>query len=132
MFANEHNKRTSQRNIDTFVVIGLWRAKAAWRALTPAQRTTWRRYWARCGVALFAPARLANGDLPWIEIEDGGEVWVLCELMPPDDSHSFVDLYEPLGMSDFLMPISWLTLELTLDELVFYWRQWIRVCQGAL
>lgn len=118
--------------MDAFVVIGLWRAKAAWRALPPAQRAVWRRYWARCDVALFAPARLPNGDLRWIEIEDGSEVWALCELMPLSDSHSFVDLHEPPGMSDFLAPIRWLTLELSLDELVFYWRQWIRARRGAL
>jgi hypothetical protein len=110
--------------MDTFVVIGLWRARPAWRALTLPQRAAWRRFWAQGDLPLFAPARRSDGDLNWVEIEDG-VVWVLCELMPPNACHSFVDVHEPIGMSDFLVPIRWLSLELSLAELATYWLKWI-------
>lgn len=112
--------------MDTFVVIGLWKARPAWRALTPTQRATWRRFWAKCDLALFAPARRPDGDLRWIEIEEGDTVWALCELMPPDTSHSFLDTRQPIGMGDFLIPIRWLSLELSLTEFAAYWINWLR------
>jgi len=91
--------------MDTFVVIGLWRAKPAWCALTPAQRAAWQSFWAKCEPVLLAPARRANGGLRWAEVEEEGEVWTLCKLMPPGTCHSLSNLHELLGMSDFLIPV---------------------------
>jgi hypothetical protein len=96
--------------MDTFVVIGLWRAKPAWCALTPAQRAAWRRLWAKCEPMLFAPAHRANGGLRWAEVEEEGEVWALCKLMLPNTNLSLADLHELLGMSDFLIPVRWITI----------------------
>jgi hypothetical protein len=117
--------------METFAMIGIWKAPAAWRSLSPAQQSSWRKLWASCDAELFACARLPDGDLHWVEIEDGTTAWALCEVTPPGHTRWLAEVREPIGMHDYLIPYRWLCTEWSLDEFADYVLGFIQARDGS-